>query len=74
MRQTSALTRNYPVLLSGNNPGISDLTGTHSAGENWRDRNPGCAIAWRIDERARQTEPPEPLIMNSVAGQQGDGL
>jgi hypothetical protein len=27
----------------------------------WRNRNPGYSIAWRIDQRAAQTEPPEPL-------------
>src|SRR5271170_4925552 len=29
----------------------------------WRGRNPGYAIAWRIDQRAAQTHPPEPLRM-----------
>src|SRR5580704_11408368 len=30
----------------------------------WRRRNPGHAIAWRIDQRAAQTQPPpEPLRM-----------
>ena len=30
----------------------------------WRRRNPGYAIAYRIDQRAAQTEsPPEPLRM-----------
>jgi hypothetical protein len=28
---------------------------------NWRHRNPGDAIAWRIDQRAAQPETPEPL-------------
>ena len=28
---------------------------------NWRDRNPGYSIAWRIDQRAAQAEAPEPL-------------
>src|SRR6266705_4590994 len=27
----------------------------------WRDRNPGYAIAWRIDQRASRSETPEPL-------------
>ena len=27
----------------------------------WRSRNPGYAIAYRIDQRAAQTEPPEVL-------------
>src|SRR5271170_6040797 len=27
----------------------------------WRRRNPGYAIAWRIDHRSAQTEAPEPL-------------
>jgi hypothetical protein len=30
---------------------------------NWRNRNPGYSIAWRIDQRAAQTEAPEPLRM-----------
>src|ERR1019366_1796458 len=28
---------------------------------NWRNRNPGYAISWRIDQRAARTEAPEPL-------------
>jgi hypothetical protein len=28
---------------------------------NWRKRNPDYAIAWRLDQRAAQTPPPEPL-------------
>ena len=28
---------------------------------NWRNRNPGYSIAWRIDQRATQSETPEPL-------------
>src|SRR5450432_3472932 len=28
---------------------------------NWRNRNPGYSIAWRIDQRATQTEAPETL-------------
>jgi len=31
--------------------------------ESWRSRNPGDSIAWRIDQRAAQSEPPEPLRM-----------
>jgi hypothetical protein len=27
----------------------------------WRNRNPGYAIAWRIDQRAARAQPPEPL-------------
>jgi hypothetical protein len=27
----------------------------------WRKRNPDYAIAWRLDQRAAQTPPPEPL-------------
>ncbi len=27
----------------------------------WRNRNPGYSIAWRIDQRAAQPEAPEPL-------------
>jgi hypothetical protein len=30
---------------------------------NWRNRNPGYSIAWRIDQRAAQPEAPEPLRM-----------
>ena len=30
---------------------------------NWRNRNPGYAIAWRIDQRAGQPEAAEPLRM-----------
>ena len=30
---------------------------------NWRNRNPGYSIAWRIDKRAAQPHPPEPLRM-----------
>ena len=28
---------------------------------NWRNRNPGYSIAWRIDQRATQTETPDSL-------------
>src|SRR6266481_1340325 len=30
---------------------------------NWRNRNRGYAIAWRIDQRAAKPEAPEPLRM-----------
>jgi hypothetical protein len=30
---------------------------------NWRNRNPGYSIAWRIDRRAAQPQTPEPLRM-----------
>jgi hypothetical protein len=30
---------------------------------NWRNRNPGYSIAWRIDQRAAQPETSEPLRM-----------
>src|SRR5271165_6785727 len=30
---------------------------------NWRARNPDYPIAWRLDQRASQTPPPEPLRM-----------
>src|ERR1700689_1865908 len=36
----------------------------------WRRRNPGYAIAWRIDQRAAQTpSPPEPLRMPAPLNQ-----
>src|ERR1700685_4041192 len=36
----------------------------------WRRRNPGYAIAWRIDPRAAQTpSPPEPLRMPAPLNQ-----
>ena len=33
----------------------------------WRRRNPGYAIAYRIDQRAAQTEPPEVLSDEALA-------
>ena len=36
----------------------------------WRRRNPGYAIAWRIDQRATQTQsPPEPLRLSPPLNQ-----
>ena len=36
----------------------------------WRNRNPGYAIAWRIDQRAAQTQPaPEPLRLPAPLNQ-----
>ena len=35
----------------------------------WRRRNPGYAIAYRIDQRAAQTEPPEVLRVPAPLGQ-----
>src|SRR5271170_7480398 len=36
----------------------------------WRHRNPGYAIAWRIDQRAAQTQPPpEPLRLPAPLNQ-----
>ena len=36
----------------------------------WRRRNPGYAIAWRIDQRAAQTQPsPEPLRLPAPLNQ-----
>src|SRR5271157_6052361 len=35
----------------------------------WRGRNPGYAIAWRMDQRAAQTQPPEPLRLPSPLNQ-----
>jgi len=37
---------------------------------NWRSRNPGYAIAWRIDQRAAQTQsPPEPMRLPAPLNQ-----
>src|SRR5271168_4704706 len=36
---------------------------------NWRNRNPGYSIAWRIDQRAAQSEAPEPLRMPAPLNQ-----
>jgi hypothetical protein len=36
---------------------------------NWRDRNPGYAIAWRIDQRAAQPEAPGPLRLPAPLAQ-----
>src|SRR5665213_241415 len=36
---------------------------------NWRDRNQGYAIAWRIDQRATQSETPEPLRLPAPLNQ-----
>jgi len=35
----------------------------------WRGRNPGYAIAWRIDQRAAQAQSPEPLRMPAPLNQ-----
>jgi hypothetical protein len=35
----------------------------------WRDRNPGYAIAWRIDQRGAQIQPPEALRMPAPLNQ-----
>ena len=35
----------------------------------WRNRNPGYAIAWRMDQRAAQTQPSEPLRLPSPLNQ-----
>ena len=35
----------------------------------WRKRNPGYAIAWRIDQRAAQTETPDPLRLPAPLNQ-----
>jgi hypothetical protein len=35
----------------------------------WRDHNPGYGIAWRIDQRAVQTSPPEPLRLPAPLNQ-----
>src|ERR1017187_215904 len=41
----------------------------------WRRRNPGYAIAWRIDQRATQTQsPPEPLRLPPPLNQLPWGL
>ena len=36
---------------------------------NWRSRNPGYSIAWRIDQRAAQPEAPEPLRLPAPLNQ-----
>jgi len=36
---------------------------------NWRNRNPGYAISWRIDQRATQPEAPEPLRLPAPLNQ-----
>ena len=36
---------------------------------NWRDRNAGYSIAWRIDQRATQREDPEPLRLPAPLNQ-----
>jgi hypothetical protein len=35
----------------------------------WRKRNPGYAIAWRIDQRTARTDPPEPLRLPAPLNQ-----
>src|ERR1700722_13189560 len=35
----------------------------------WRKLNPGYAIAWRLDQRKTQAEPPEPLRLPSPLNQ-----
>lgn len=35
----------------------------------WRSRNPGYAIAWRLDQRAAQAHPPEPLRLPAPLNQ-----
>ena len=35
----------------------------------WRYHNPGYAIAWRIDQRAAQAQPPEPLRLPAPLNQ-----
>ena len=35
----------------------------------WRDRNRGYGIAWRMDRRAVQTQPPEPLRLAAPLNQ-----
>ena len=35
----------------------------------WRDRNPGYSIAWRIDQRGAQVQPPEPLRLPAPLNQ-----
>ena len=35
----------------------------------WRDRNPGYGVAWRIDERATGPEAPEPLRLPAPLNQ-----
>src|ERR1700683_1124135 len=35
----------------------------------WRKRNPGYAIAWRIDQRAAQAETPDPLRLPAPLNQ-----
>src|SRR5271170_5266701 len=35
----------------------------------WRDRNPGYAMAWRIDQRATQPETPGPLRLPAPLNQ-----
>ncbi len=37
--------------------------------ESWRNRNPGYCIEWRIDQRAAQSEPPEPLRLPAPLNQ-----
>ena len=36
---------------------------------NWRERNPDYVIAWRLDQRAAQTPPPEPLRFRAPLNQ-----
>jgi hypothetical protein len=36
---------------------------------NWRNRNPGYAIAWRMDQRTEQSQPPEPLRLPAPLNQ-----
>jgi hypothetical protein len=35
----------------------------------WRNRNPGYGIAWRMDQRAAQAQPPEPLRLPAPLNQ-----
>src|ERR1017187_2240869 len=35
----------------------------------WRNRNPGYGIAWRMDQRATQAQPPEPLRLPAPLNQ-----
>ena len=45
-------------------------TRRQKAQASWRRRNPGYAIAWRIDQRAAQTQPPpEPLRLPAPLNQ-----
>ena len=48
--------------------GMSDRASTEDAAS-WRRRNPGYAIAWRMDRRAVGTQAPEPLRMPAPLNQ-----